>query len=394
MKGMLANPQSFALNPVLVVAGDTIIGLTVMRSLGRRGVPVYCARTLDDALGPRSAYCMGSFWLPKKEEPAIAAILEHARRWKVTHLIGISEPHIALLNRHRDQLEREFVLLFPPPEVFRRATHKNLTLECARSIGVSIPETAYPQSMEDLETCRRLRFPVILKMSHHEFPPGTKVFQHKALRVETIEDLRRVLGQLPPGQFPMVQEYIPGGGSGVSMLIRNGKTVLAFQHRRLRESPPEGGIGIFCEAMPLDPKLLDQSEMLLARMGWEGVAMVEYRGDPETARYTLMEVNGRFWGSLPTALHAGADFPFWLYATSFPAALPPPTLEYQLGLRARSLAGDTKWLLSVLRGRKESAAQALGQYLAGFHPSTRYFKWAWDDPKPPMMNFLGRFWRR
>ena len=150
---------------------------------------------------------------------------------------------------------------------------------------------------------------------------------------------------------------------------------------------------MYCEAMPVDPGLFEQSERLLVSMGWDGVAMVEYRGNPETGSYTLMEVNGRFWGSLPTAIHAGADFPFWLYRTSLPEA-PAPDREYRVGLRARTLAGDTKWLASVLLGRKAPAVPSIAGYLASFRPSTRYFIWAWDDPRPAVRNFLGRFWRR
>ena len=101
----------------------------------------------------------------------------------------------------------------------------------------------------------------------------------------------------------------------MSMLVRGGKTILAFQHRRLREFPPEGGIGVLCEALGPQPDLVEHSRRLLQEMRWEGVAMVEYRMDPATGRYALMEVNGRFWGSLPTAIHAGADFQFWLYQT-------------------------------------------------------------------------------
>jgi hypothetical protein len=105
-----------------------------------------------------------------------------------------------------------------------------------------------------------------------------------------------------------------------------------------------------------------------------------------------MEVNGRFWGSLPTAIHAGADFPYWLYRTSFPGA-PNPPREYRAGLRARSLAGDTKWLIEVLRGHKRPAAAAIAEYSAAFRPSTRYFMWSWDDPKPALGNLARRFWK-
>ena len=36
--------------------------------------------------------------------------------------------------------------------------------------------------------------------------------------------------------------------------------------------------------------------------------MVEFRFDTRTNRFTLLEVNAKFWGSLELALKAGADF--------------------------------------------------------------------------------------
>lgn len=382
----------FRKSPTLIVAADTIIGLTVLRSLGRWRIPVYCACTEPDALGRQSAYCQGSFPLPKEPAAAVSEVQKHARRWGITHLVGISEKHIALLNRYRNELEKDYVLLFPPQEVFERATRKDLTLECAAHVGVPVPHTAYPQSMQEVESCRDFEFPVILKLAHQQFPPETAVhFRHKYLRADSFEDLCQVLQGLPPGQFPMVQEYIPGRGVGVSMLMRGGEALLAFQHQRTREFPPDGGISVMCEAVPLEPELLAQSEALLREMQWEGVAMVEYRRDPESGRYALMEVNGRFWGSLPAAVHAGADFPFWLYRTSF-AEYPTPPRGYRTGLHARSLAGDTKWLLSVLREHKQPTAAAIRDYVAAFRPSTRYFMWAWDDPRPAAVNFVRRFW--
>ena len=382
--------MDFTKNPVLVIAADTIIGVTVMRSLGRRGVPVFCAWTAADALGPRSRYCRGSFELPKEPDAAIAAIQEYSDRWQVTHVIGISERQIALLNRYRDVLEKRHQLLFPPQHVFEAAVRKNLTLDMASRLGIPVPVTVHPARMTDVEEqCRELRFPVILKMAHPN-PAAASAFPHQYLRVASFEELRQVLAPLPPDMYPMVQEFVPGSGCGVSLLMRDGRAILAFQHRRVREFPPAGGVSVMCEAVSLQPDLLRQSELLLQSMKWDGVAMVEYRGNWETGRYTLMEINGRFWGSLPAAVSAGADFPFWLYRTSLPDS-PLPSKHYRIGLQARSLAGDTKWLLAVLRSHHLPVAQAIGSYLRGFRPAMQYYTWAWDDPRPAISNFLGRF---
>ena len=44
--------------------------------------------------------------------------------------------------------------------------------------------------------------------------------------------------------------------------------------------------------------------------------MVEYRHEPGSGRYWLMEVNGRFWGSQPLAWHCGAHFAWESYRRS------------------------------------------------------------------------------
>lgn len=62
-----------------------------------------------------------------------------------------------------------------------------------------------------------------------------------------------------------------------------------------------GGFSSVCDALPLSEHqaLQAQSVALLRAIGWEGVAMVEYRFDPATGTAVLMEINGRFWGSYP-----------------------------------------------------------------------------------------------
>ena len=50
--------------------------------------------------------------------------------------------------------------------------------------------------------------------------------------------------------------------------------------------------------------------------------MMEYKQDRRTGTPLLMEVNGRFWGSLQLAIDAGVDFPY-LCAASWPLGRRP-----------------------------------------------------------------------
>ena len=78
----------------------------------------------------------------------------------------------------------------------------------------------------------------------------------------------------------------------------------------------------------------DDALTKLQALGWHGVAMMEYRWDKATDQFYLMEMNGRFWGSLHLALYAGVDFPL-LLLDAFHGHLPLPVKEFPQGIRCR-----------------------------------------------------------
>lgn len=48
----------------------------------------------------------------------------------------------------------------------------------------------------------------------------------------------------------MIHEYIAGVGVGQFIFMHRGKAIRTFQHRRVREWPPEGGFSTACDALP------------------------------------------------------------------------------------------------------------------------------------------------
>jgi predicted ATP-grasp superfamily ATP-dependent carboligase len=95
------------------------------------------------------------------------------------------------------------------------------------------------------------------------------------------------------------------------VLIHEGEPVAIFQHRRLKEVPASGGAAAVAIAEPPELTLVDQALALLRALEWEGVAMFEFRYDRAQRRGFLMEVNGRYWGTVALAIHSGMDFPWY-----------------------------------------------------------------------------------
>lgn len=374
--------------PVVVLGIDTPIGLAIIRDLGRRGVPVYGIARGADAIGLRSRYLRRGLL---RAGGGLTGLLTQLRRLREeigeACLLAIAESDISLLNTVRDQLGG-YRMLFAPARLMERVLDKQATYAVAARVGVPVPRTLQPASLAHAaREAGRLRYPVVLKWADpNDVAP---LLRRAGLPLEKIRycaDAAALLAHLRlfavVGRYPLVQEYCAGYGLGHFILMRGGQPLSLFQHRRLHEWPPEGGVSTVCVSLPLTlhAHLMRRSVALLQALQWDGVAMVEYRHDPATGASALMEVNGRFWGSLPLACHAGAAFP-WLLYQSHGLRRPVAQASYRAGLRCRFMVPETRRLLRVL-GRPGRAGE-LGRYLLDFlRPGTRYYVHDWRDPAP------------
>jgi hypothetical protein len=187
----------------------------------------------------------------------------------------------------------------------------------------------------------------------------------------------------------MIQERIVGPGIGIFVLCDRGRLRAAFAHRRLREKPPSGGASVLCESIAIDPELLGQAMRLLGPLAWHGVAMMEFKQDQRTGRSFLMEVNGRFWGSLQLAVQSGVDFPYLSCQLALGQAVDGPR-QYEIGVKSRWLLGDLDHLLMRLFDSDDdhlpdgmpSKVRAVIDFLQPAGRGLHYDVISRDDPRP------------
>ncbi len=149
------------------------------------------------------------------------------------------------------------------------------------------------------------------------------------------------------------------------------------------------------KSVAVNPVLLAASRRLIKALDWHGVAMVEFKWNPATGEYWLMEINGRFWGSLPLACAAGADFPVKLFDLLVLNQLPTDS-NYREHVYCRKLSADVYWYEQVLRRSGDpklvaypSARQLLLDALFILHPTRHFFDvQQWRDPLPGLMDFV------
>ncbi|MCS0590740.1 hypothetical protein ACFQ09_07205 [Massilia norwichensis] len=387
--------------PAVVLGIDTPIGLTVIRDLGSHGVPVIGIARKQDALGMHSRYLSRGLVRAGTREALIEQLVKLGEELGEACLFAISEGDIDLLNHHRARLGA-FKLAFADERRMSSVLNKTRTYAAAARVGVRTPRTELPSSMVDaVRASATLRYPVVLKWANpHEAQRLLAPLGISPEKMRYCHSAQELLDYLRPFEaantYPLIQEYCPGLGLGQFILMKDGQPRSTFQHLRLHEWPPEGGFSSMCASLPPDAhrELMEKSVALLRELDWEGVAMVEYRYDPQTGEAALMEINGRFWGSLPLAWHAGAGFPMLCYR-QFGLGETVDQQTYHAGLRCRFMVPETKRLLRILfqQGRiadrrlQFSRLSELFGYLLDFiRPGSRYYVFSWRDPRPFFMD--------
>lgn len=384
-----------ALPGVLLLGMENAIALTITRELGAHDVPVHGIARDASAIAVHSRYCRG--WTQRPDGAIASWLPDVIARTGARAVLAIAESDLLELATLPPVIG-DCHIVAPRLDRLARVLDKRQTLEVAAKAGLLTPQTWQPLAGEDFAACMAdMRYPLVAKWANPQaiLPvlEAAGLEWRKTDYLHGPEDLRALLDRFAPiGRWPLIQQYCAGHGLGQMLYMQDGRATLRFQHRRLHEWPPEGGVSTLCRAEPMDrhDAQMALSEKLLLALGWEGQAMVEYRHDPETGRYWLMEVNGRFWGSQPLARACGAHFAWEAYRRRVlgqDEAAPAPRDD----LRARYMVPETKRLARILlRPRAiddpyfdRRPLSELGGYLIGFlDPRSRYYVWSWRDMRP------------
>jgi predicted ATP-grasp superfamily ATP-dependent carboligase len=383
--------------PVVLVGIDSPIGLTVVRELGERGVEVHGIARRAASVGLHSRWLKQGYLHPERDSTLLELVRSIQRREGARFLMAISESDILFLNQHRDALAG-LMPLYADAARMQRVLDKEETYRAAREVGIAVPRSFSVTDETGLAALRsELRFPVVLKWADpNKVGPELQALGlpiHKAEYAYDEAALRAIVARYARyGRCPIIQEFAPGYGLGQMAVVAGGQAVLRFQHRRLHEWPPEGGVSSLCESVSLAEhrELFVLSEQLLLRIDWEGPAMVEYRWDPATRRAVLMEINGRFWGSIPLAYHAGAHFAWATYA-ALGLRRPIAPAPYRAGVRCKYFIPDSRRLLTIL-ARADAIqnrelvfsrwAELLDFVSYPLHPNRNYYVFSARDPGP------------
>lgn len=376
---------------VLVLDAQTTQALACVRSLGRAGFTVFLASQYRWPLSGWSRFVSGHHRLTTETLDSFERLLEVAVRWRIGTVLPLTERACLLCNAGRDDWRNAGIVVgCGTDEMLRLAFDKARAIEIAIKAGVNVPRTIVPASVADVRAAAQdLTFPCIVKArSSHVWTGSSFVTDPGPRYVAAPADLESVaLAAKEHAQWPLIQEVVPGVGKGAFALFDRGTPVAWFAHERLRDVRPSGAGSSLRRSVALDPRLREPAERILRAMRWHGPAMVEFRDDGSRDPW-LMEVNGRFWGSLQLAIASGVDFPrLWMDLLHGRAVAPID--RYEEGVTLRWLWGDVKRLVTIARGRPEgyhgvypTLGQGLREIFGAQPPGTQNETWQAGDRWP------------
>jgi predicted ATP-grasp superfamily ATP-dependent carboligase len=383
---------------ILVLDGQTNQALACVRSLGKAGHVVKVASHQRMSLGAWSRFCSGSFHLDGQTVEAFASLREWATRQGITIVLPLTERSCVLCNADRPAWEKAGMKLgCAPDEMLQAAFDKAITVRRAEALGVGVPRTATPESFDQaVAAVEQIGFPCVIKPRWSNAWNGKQFLPTRS--PEYANDRSQLVQILSAHQrgtsWPLLQSFVPGQGKGVFALCDRGKVIAWFAHERLRDSNPTGSSSSLRRSVALDERVIGPARKLLADFDWHGPAMVEFRDDGIDPP-ALMEVNGRFWGSLQLAIDSGVDFPA-LWVSILKGEAVEPVMDFQVGQTLRWFSGDLKRLFFIMRGAPAgfvgdfpSVGQGLREVFGRQPRGTRLEVLRANDPLPALGEMIG-----
>lgn len=279
----------------------------------------------------------------------LGAVADVVRRGRYDVVFGAGEAELLALSAGREQLPAVFP--HAAHDVVLRAVDKAHLSEAATAVGLGVPDVITAEDVPDERT------PAVVKARLHARPDvagappriDTTVVVGRTAVLERARQIRAVGGD------PQVQRFHTGTLVAWSAVRGPDGVVAESLQEAARIWPPGAGASCRAVTVPLGPSvtgptadLARRCAELLDALGWLGLAelqlLVGADGLPR-----LIDLNGRFYGSLSLAVRAGANLPA-VWADLAVGRLPAQVVRARPGVRYQWGTADVRRALAERRG--------------------------------------------
>ncbi len=277
----------------------------------------------------------------------------------------------------------------PPFETLIKGMDKAEITKLSANEGLNTPLTYEISEITDKKT---LEYPLYVKSRTSMAIINDFIVKSGVIKVNNEDELEKAIDTIQKNiPYPIVQSAVEGMAWGLDIISKEGELVNYLAHKRIRETNPSGGYSSAVESVKCNAYYVETVSKILKRLNWTGVAMFEFKGNPDDKESYLIEMNTRFWGSLPLAIFAEQNFPVQLIKVLNNE--PVEKKEYKIGIKARWTYADVSHFIKVMKGPKKGETKEYPSKTKTFieivnfkNKYLNYNKVAKDDWMPEIMD--------
>lgn len=360
--------------PIAVVLNLGGTGLGVIRSLGRRGIPVIGLDSSFFGVGFFSRYCK-SIVCPDpetKEAEYIDFLLSIGEQLNIKGvLIPTGDVEVLAISKYRDKLEKYYKFPMAKLALIEKLVNKRKFYEMLEKLDVPYPKTYFPNDVSDIkEISKEITYPYVVKpIFSTNFG---KEFSAKVFKVNSAEELVKAYNKATSsGHEVMIQDVIHGSDANIygfcSYFNCKSEPLGTFIYKKIRGYPEGFGLCSFVESV-FEPKIVKLATQLLQSINYHGISEVEFKKDQRDDTFKIIEINARTWGENSLAAKCGVDLSYMAYMDAIGKEV-EKVISWKEGVKWLYMFNDTlsaferiskdelsiiKWIIS-LRGEKEYA---------------------------------------
>jgi D-aspartate ligase len=345
-------------------------GLGVARSLAGRGIRIVGMDFDPRAPGFRSKYVKGVRCPDPLVDPeGLVEFLskEGAKLDQKGVMLPCTDAFLNFVSRNRRELSEHYELTLPPESVIEGLVDKHFQYDWAAKLGIPMPQTFFPQDMDGVREIRDvLRYPAFIKgRASHLW---ARRFGNKGFIVRNAEELACGFGKaFEAGLTALVQKIMMPPGENfigaAAYLGRDGYCTPAFTWRKVRQNPPNFGIGS-CLVSLRAPELGEMGLRFMKGIGHKGIGAMGFKLDTDDGIWKFVEMNGRTWFQNQIAARCGYNLPLLQYLDSQGEEL-PALGEFEEGVRWWDAVADFD---SFVRLRREGRVKTTDWLRSFFVP--------------------------
>ncbi len=301
-------------------------GTSIIQELGRHRIQVYALDSFR-SVGTVSRYA--TFWRcpdPLEDEKGfIDFLIDKGRYFSTPPVLFPTNDHWAsAIAKYKTILEKYYIPCIADWSVVELLVRKDRFYSWASERGYPVPQQ---YSIEYLMKIETNIFPIISKpkfrrISGQENEIDNDLFKRLdknrmviiKTRSEFLDFLSLNKDILP---YLIFQEYVPGMADRMYTIgiyaDRNYNVLGSFTGRKVRGFPPDIGDCIVGQAEKVPEELLILVKKMVKELHYNGIAEFEFKKDPGTGKFILIEINPRSWSWIGITPYCDVNLPLIAY---------------------------------------------------------------------------------